>query len=232
VIDDLAIIVAAAGSGQRFGGHNKLLEPLENLPLFVHCLKTFLMICPAKQIVLVVSSKERDQFASVIKQTIPETEILIVNGGDFRTQSIANGIQQLPTTVNYVAIHDAARPFVTLELIKRCLTEARQHGAAIPAKQVTDTLKRVNKNNQIIETVCRNNLWRVETPQVFDLKLLRQAYKIAEDCGAGNLTEFTDDAAVMEAAGFSVKIVNAPEPNLKITYPEDITAAEIILAQR
>jgi 2-C-methyl-D-erythritol 4-phosphate cytidylyltransferase len=232
MIDDLGIIVAAAGSGERYGRRNKLLEPLGELPLFIHCLKRFITLCPAEQLILVVSRHEQHSFSTAIERFMPGAEIVIIEGGNYRAQSIVNGLQQLPKNVNYVAIHDAARPFASVELLERCLAAARQYGAAIPAKPVTDTLKRVDENDLITATICRENLWRVETPQVFNLELLQTAYCLAKDNASGALIEFTDDAAVMAVAGLPVKIVNAPEPNLKITYPEDIATAEIILTHK
>ncbi|MCF6177117.1 MAG: 2-C-methyl-D-erythritol 4-phosphate cytidylyltransferase [Victivallaceae bacterium] len=164
MIDDLGIIVAAAGSGERYGGRNKLLEPLGELPLFIHCLQRFITLCPAGHLVLVVSHHEQHGFSTAIKRFMPDVEIAIIEGGNYRAQSIVNGLQQLPKNVNYVAIHDAARPFASVELLERCLAAARQHGGAIPAKPVTDTLKQVDGNGFITATVCREQLWRVETP--------------------------------------------------------------------
>jgi 2-C-methyl-D-erythritol 4-phosphate cytidylyltransferase len=228
VIDDLGIVVAAAGSGERYGS-NKLLEPLNNLPLFIHCLQQFITICPAKQLILVVSHRDQHLFSDALERFMPNSEIIVVKGGVSRSQSIANGLQQLQENVNYVAVHDAARPFATAKLIKSCLNAARQYGGAIPAKPVTDTLKRVDENNLITAAVCRKQLWRVETPQLFNLALLRKAYRLAEANTTESLVEFTDDAAIMAAAGLPVKIVEDLEPNLKITYPEDIATAELIL---
>lgn len=228
MINDLGIIVAAAGSGERYGLKNKLLERLNGIPIFIHCLKCFIALCPPRQLILVVPRDEQQTFATAIAQFLPKAEIIMVEGGACRSQSIANGLRQLPLTVEYVAIHDAARPFATVELLEQCLATARQYGGAIPAKPVTDTLKRVDENNQIIANICRNNLWRVETPQVFDVQKLRQAHQLVAIKG----TEYTDDAAVMEVADFQVRIVKAPAINLKITYPEDIAIAEMLLAHQ
>ena len=228
MINDLGIIVAAAGSGERYGS-NKLLEPLNSLPLFIHCLQQFITVCPAKQLILVVSRNEQHHFSNALERFMPGSGIIIIEGGVSRSQSIANGLQLLNENVNYVAVHDAARPFATVKLLKSCLSTARQYGGAIPAKPVTDTLKRVDENNLITAAVCREQLWRVETPQLFNLALLRKAYRLAEASTTESLVEFTDDAAIMAAAGLPVKIVNDPDPNLKITYPEDIATAELIL---
>lgn len=232
MINDLGIIVAAAGSSERYGEYNKLLELLCGLPLFIYCLKTFIPHCPAGQLILVVARHEKKSFTAAIEKWLPDAQIVIVEGGKQRALSIVNGLLHLPANVNYVAIHDAARPFATINLLERCLAIARLDNGAIPAKPVTDTLKQVNKAGLITATVCRQNLWRVETPQVFNLQRLREAYQLISNNNAQKNIEFTDDAAIMEAAGFSVKIVNAPEPNLKITYLEDIATAKMILMQQ
>ena len=123
-----------------------------------------------------------------------------------------NGLAALPDGVTIAAIHDAARPLATLALLERLVESARTTGGAIPGKPVTDTLKRTDATGLICETVSRSGLWRVETPQVFRRAALEEAYRRAGD------REFTDDAGVMEAAGFPVAMVHNEAENLKLTY--------------
>lgn len=225
MICDLGIVVAAGGSGNRYGKQNKLLEKLGEYPVFIHCLKTFSGICPQEQIVLVVPEPEIEIFNRSLQDHMPLNRIALVAGGDSRARSVMNGLNALPESIRFVAVHDAARPFITAEMVRRCLESARQYGAAVPAKPVTDTLKKSRENNLIAGTVDRSELWRVETPQIFDLAKLKAAYFEL----ARRIDEFTDDAAVMEAAGCDVALVDTPENNLKITYPRDMAIAGFLL---
>ena len=131
-------------------------------------------------------------------------------------------------TRGVVAVHDAARPLASAALLETLADEARRTGGAIPGKPVTDTLKRSDASGLVAETVDRTGLWRVETPQVFDLALLRAAYARFPDC------DFTDDAGVMAAAGDPCRILLNPDDNLKITYPGDLEllAARVAEARR
>ncbi len=225
---DLGIVIAAGGSGSRYG-RNKLFEPLNGLPLFIHCLKTFIPLAPVGQLILVVADSERQRYSNLLEKFLPEVEIRLAAGGRYRAESVLNGLRHLPDQVEYVAIHDAARPFASADLLSRCLAVARQYGGAIPARPVTDTLKQVNQDDFVVTTVKRDELWRVETPQLFNRKRLNTAYRLLAEKFPERLTEATDETVVMELAGFAVKIVRHHERNLKITYPGDIAVAEGII---
>ena len=145
---------------------------------------------------------------------------VLLAGAEFRAESVQNGLTALPRSTKFVAIHDAARPWANSNLLKKCLATARLHGGAIPAKAVIDTLKCAKEDGRIINTVRRDNLWRVETPQVFNLEQLLDANQRTSNMEM----EFTDDASIMEAAGYEVYIVCNQEKNMKITYRQDITS--------
>jgi len=213
---DLAVVIVAGGSARRFGGGNKLLLELAGLPLFLHCVKTFLPLTAPGCLVVVHPAGAGAEFRAAAERFLPEAPIAWTAGGAYRCASVRAGLAALPLECGVVAIHDAARPLASAALLETLADEARRTGGAIPGKPVTDTLKRSDASGLITETVDRSGLWRVETPQVFDLALLRAAYARFPD------GDFTDDAGVMAAAGYACRIVHNQDDNLKITYPGDL----------
>lgn len=218
MIKDLGIIIAAAGTSSRFGGEDKLLEKLDGMPLFLHSIRNFYPLCPIGNMIVVVNPDNLSEFEKNAGDYLPEYHLRFVAGAELRAQSVRNGLAALMPETKFVAIQDAARPWARPGLLEKCLSSARLHGGAIPAKAVVDTLKRTNRAGRIIDTVGRDNLWRVETPQVFNLEQLLDANKRISDMNV----EFTDDASIMEAAGYEVYIVCNQEKNMKITYRKDI----------
>ena len=218
MIKDLGIIIAAAGTSSRFGDSDKLLEKLSGLPVFLHSVRTFYGLCPQENLLIAVHPDKVEQYRNTAQKYLPDFAPRFIAGGKVRAESVMNALQELAPGTEFVAIHDAARPRADRALLEKCLEAARIHGGAIPAKPVVDTLKRTNTNGIINATVSRENLWRVETPQVFNLKQLLDANRKCADMQ----TEFTDDAAIMEAAGYKVVIVHNHADNAKITYPKDI----------
>ena len=218
MIKDLGIIIAAAGTSSRFGNGDKLLEKLSGLPVFLHSVRTFYGLCPPENLLVAVHPDKIEQYREAAQRYLPDFTPRFVVGGKVRAESVMNALQELIADTKFVAIHDAARPRADRALLGSCLEAARIHGGAIPAKPVVDTLKRTDKNGIIIATESRENLWRVETPQVFNLKQLLDANRKCADMQ----TEFTDDAAIMEAAGYKIVVVHNHTDNTKITYPKDI----------
>lgn len=227
-INNLGIIIAAGGSGKRYGSGNKLFEMLDSKPLFVHTLLNFYGCCPDSNLVFVAPASELDKFCSITAEYFPGNRIMFTAGGNLRGQSVNNGLAMLGDNVEYVAVHDAARPLASAHLLIECLEKAVKYGGAVPAKPVTDTIKRADESGMIIQTVDRSVLWRIETPQVFQSALLKVAYQLAKTDGM----EFTDDAGAMEYAGFPVHIVHNHDNNLKITYSDDIRLLEYIKLSR
>lgn len=217
MIKDLGIIIAAAGTSSRFGGDDKLLRKLDGLPLFLHSVRNFYPLCPEWNMLIVVPFDKLAEFEDIAAAYLPECKLQFVAGAELRADSVRNGLDALDPQTKFVAIHDAARPWATSGLLEKCLAAARLHGGAVPAKMVVDTLKRSSEEGRIIETVRRDNLWRVETPQVFNLEQLLDANERID----GVEIEFTDDASIMEAAAYEVFIVRNQEKNTKITYPND-----------
>lgn len=211
MLDDTGMVIVAGGSARRFGGGNKLLIELAGMPLFLHTVRRFLPEL-AGRIVVVVPRAERETFRSAADRFLPGQRLIWAEGGAVRSESVKNGLAALPDGVTIAAIHDAARPLANLALLEKLVEKVRTTGGAIPGKPVTDTLKRTDSAGLICETVNRSGLWRVETPQVFRRAALEEAYRRAGD------QEFTDDAGVMEAAGFPVAMVHNEAENLKLTY--------------
>jgi 2-C-methyl-D-erythritol 4-phosphate cytidylyltransferase len=149
----------------------------------------------------------------------------LIAGGQTRQASVQNGIRALSADVDFVIVHDGVRPFVTDEIIFDCLTAADEYGAAVAAVPVKDTIKVANEDAFVLETPEREQLWSVQTPQVFRKSLLEEAHQIAQQ---RQLTA-TDDAALVEQLGFPVKLVHGSYANLKITTQVDLQIAEVLL---
>lgn len=218
------VIIPAAGQGKRMqAGKNKQFILLDEKPVIVHTLSTFQQDQNCKEIVLVVSEKEKSEFRMLIETFQLSKVTRLVSGGAERQESVFNGLKALPQE-GIVLVHDGARPFVTIDMITRVAKEAAAHDAAVLAVPVKDTLKR-SDGSVIIETVDRSHLWAVQTPQAFRYTLLYEAYERAEQV---NLTA-TDDASLVEALGRNVSIVVSDETNVKLTTPADLQFADIIL---
>ena len=231
-IRDLGIIIAAGGSGSRFVGagknKSKLLITLPDsmrksygfttypadMPLFLYSVLAFRGICPDKNFVIVVKREDLSKFEESIHQFIPKTELKLITGGKTRMHSVYNGLKVLDKSVKFAAIHDAARPFATRQLLKECLDSARKYDGAVTAKRMTDTVKAADKNGFVVKTVDRSVLWRVETPQIFPAKKLISAYEKAFKLGL----DATDDSGIMEYAGHRPYLFEYSGDNRKITY--------------
>lgn len=222
-IDDLGIIVAAGGSGSRYGQDNKLLLTLGGMPVFVHSIRAFHRLCRPGALSLVCPAGEVAAFRAGLERFLPEADVRIVTGGQTRTESVRKGLESMPDFVRYVAIHDAARPLASAKMLLDCLELARCHDGAVVGRPVADTLKRADADGCVAGTVDRAFLWAVETPQIMNLALLIEAY---ERAGA---SAFTDDAGVMEHAGRKVALSHAHNANLKLTYPGDLPLLERML---
>lgn len=218
----LGIIIAAGGSGVRFGNTNKLVQNIGGLPVFIRSVRNFLSVCPGKNIVIPVADVHREEFGHALEKYLPDCGVTLTQGGATRPESVMNGIAALPKGLKWIAIHDAARPLASAELLQECLEKATEYGGAAPAKQVTDTIKQVNDENIAVATVDRSVLRSIETPQVFKLEALKEAYESLGDAAL----EYTDDAGVFTACGGKVYLLDNPKPNIKLTFPEDLTLLE------
>jgi 2-C-methyl-D-erythritol 4-phosphate cytidylyltransferase len=210
-------IVVAAGKGTRMGTKKQFL-PLAGLPILVRTLQT-LAACPSIDRILIVGAEEDLNRIHELVSEIPKIS-RIVPGGRERQDSVRCGLNALHPDTQYVAVHDAARPLVTVEEVEAVIETAKQHGAATLGVPVKDTIKRVERG-QVRETLPREQLWAVHTPQAFRRELLEEAHRRVSGIG-------TDDASLVEWAGYPVQMVQGNYENIKITTPEDLWFAELI----
>ena len=211
-----------AGSGTRLGASvPKAFVPLGGKPMWRHAAETFASIDSCRAVVLVAPADRVDE----LRRAMPAARV--VAGGARRQDSVRLGLVAIPAGADVVAIHDAARPFVTRELILAVVLQAFIAGAAASAAPARDTIKRV-KDGLIVETLDRSALWLAQTPQCFRIDLIRTAHAAAEKDG----WDVTDDCALLERLGHAVAVVRGDAWNFKITEPEDLDAAEAFLAWR
>lgn len=218
------VIIPAAGQGKRMGaGKNKLLLELEGIPLLIYTLKVFEKDDFCSGVILSVNEQEKKEIDKLLRQFNIKKVIRLVTGGKERQNSVYHGVQAMDTN-GIVLVHDAARPFIDLNMIKSLVDAADEHGAAILAVPVKDTVKKV-LGNKVTETVERSSLWAVQTPQAFRMSLLQEAHERAiEDGFLG-----TDDASLVERIGQDVIIVEGTYDNIKLTTPEDLFFAETLI---
>jgi 2-C-methyl-D-erythritol 4-phosphate cytidylyltransferase len=215
-------ILVAAGSSRRMG-FDKLSAPLGGLPVLRRTLEAFLAAETIASVVI-VCPLERWSLLDGAVFTKPVTR---VDGGADRQDSVANGLAALANEVEFVAVHDGARPLVSPEDIDRCVAAAMEHSAAALARRATETMKRSDTGDFSAEDVSRENLWCMETPQVFGIPLLREACAAV---AARRLT-VTDEVSAVQAIGGKVKFIESTHPNLKITTPADLALAQALLNQ-
>ena len=215
----LGLVVLAAGRGERFG-RDKVWLPMRGQPLLVHCLRA-LAAPPVARVALVVSAEHLPD-AQALSSSLPLPAVAVV-GGARRQDSVANGLQALGAC-DWVAVHDAARPLATRDLLLRTWRAAQTTGAAIAAVPQTETVKRV-RDGQVVETLPRAELWAVQTPQVFRTDLLRRAHATIAD-------DVTDDAALVERLGVTVRIAEGSYANIKVTTPDDLALAAFLWQQQ
>lgn len=217
-----AVIVVAAGSGKRFGSDMpKQYLTLNGVPVIRHCVQAFNDHPDIDIVQPVIRMSDLDDLTAALDGLIYAPAVA---GGEERQDSVRNGLAALvEARPDRVLIHDGARPYVDHALLDRVLEKLETSSAVIPAVPVVDTLKRTNNDGAVIDTVNRENLWRAQTPQGFRYTDLSAAH--VEAVGRA----LTDDAAVMEAAGHAVNIVQGDENNIKVTSPEDLTRLEAIM---
>jgi len=209
-------IIVAAGESQRMGGIDKVFAPLGGKPVLSYVLDAF-ESCPAISQIVVVSRKNLERCRKLIVEKGLSKPIEVCAGGRRRQDSVAAGLKLL--NCDWVVIHDGARPLVTRDLIERGLEAAKETGAAVAAIPVTDTIKVANDDGIVLQTPPRQNLWAVQTPQVFRYGLIAEAYKKAN-------SEVSDDASLVEQLGYKVKLYMGAHDNIKITTSHDLLIAE------
>lgn len=216
-----AVIMPAAGKSSRFKDrhYKKPFANLNNRAVWLHAAEKFFNRDDVKQFILILAEEDREEFQMKFGANVMIHGVEVVVGGAERADSIQNAISKLRDDVDYVAIHDAARPCLANEWIDAVFQEATKSGAAILAIPVAGTLKRSANGQTIDETIARDKLWEAQTPQVFRRDLLLKAYAERKDFAA------TDDAQLVERLGHPVSIVPGSPINFKITTKEDLRLA-------
>lgn len=220
-MNSLAVIIPAGGVSTRFGS-NKLLAQLEGTPVLERTLAAFAVIVGVKQIVVASADPE---IIEASRRVLPS--VTIAPGGAHRAQSVLNALKAVDTSIEWVAVHDAARPLVSIELIERTLTAAKSHGCAAPALPVSLTIKQADGPlpAKVQKTVPRHQLWAMQTPQIMRRDILLDAFG---RCPI-DLKDVTDDVQLLELIGAEVWLVPGEERNLKITTRLDLAVATAIL---
>lgn len=219
-MDNTGAVVVAAGKGTRMGAADrKPFLPLAGKPVVVHTLEALTRAGMA-EIVLVVGAEDVARAERLCAEHRLDSVRRVVPGGAERQHSVREGLLRL--TADWALVHDGVRPFVTPEVIRRCVQAARETGGAVAAVPVKDTIKRADEDGLVAETPDRSRLWAVQTPQVFRRAALAAAIDAALAAGFVG----TDDAAAAERAGIPVRLVMGDYRNIKLTTPEDLALAE------
>ena len=217
-------VIVAAGTASRMGGIDKVMAPIGGEAMIVHTVRAFQNCDVIKQIIVVTRQDLIVPIMDLCHQFDKVQAVMV--GGSSRQESVEIGLGALSGDMKLVAVQDGARPLITDAVIDRTVRAAHTYGAAAPAVPVKDTIKEV-RGGIVASTPVRSTLRAVQTPQVFDLDLLKGALKKAKDDGA----EVTDDCSAVERMGMSVKIVEGDERNIKVTTPLDLKIAEILLEE-
>ncbi|MGH7274609.1 MAG: 2-C-methyl-D-erythritol 4-phosphate cytidylyltransferase [Nitrospiria bacterium] len=223
-------IIVAAGVGKRMGQTTpKQFLPLAGQPLLAHTLIPFEAVQEVREIIVLVPTGWEEHCRSVVIEKNGFKKVSkVISGGKERQDSVYIGLMEAATTSGVIVVHDGVRPLITEALIQISIKTAAHCGAAVVAIPLTDTLKQVTLDGLVKRTLKREGLWLVQTPQTFQKKIILEAYAAAlRDHFSG-----TDDAALVERAGFPIKIVPGSAMNLKVTTPEDLRQAEVLLKER
>ena len=223
-----AALVAAAGASARMGGVNKMLEPLDGVPVLVRTLTALQLAKQVDEIVVAAREEDLVEISRLCKTYGIGKCTKVIRGGETRVHSVMLAALEAAPGTQLLAVQDGARPLVTGEVIDRTVQAAARCGAAAPAVAVKDTVKRVRQDGAVEETPDRSALRAVQTPQVFEADLLKAALQDAIDREA----PITDDCSAVERLGKTVYLVEGDEENIKITTPIDIVLAEAILRRR
>ena len=219
----LSAIVLAAGKGKRFGLKvPKVFSNLGGKPVISFSLSVLNRHPKVNEIIVVASAESKKKLEEVIRKYRINKVQKIVLGGKERQDSVLSGLRSISRDADYVLIHDGARPFIDADMVSRLCLAAKKTGASIAAVKVKNTIKEA-RNQVVVSTLRRDNLWEVQTPQVFRKEIILKAY------GSMGHLEVTDDAMLVERIGIAVRVSQGSYSNIKITTPEDLITAGTIL---
>jgi 2-C-methyl-D-erythritol 4-phosphate cytidylyltransferase len=225
---DVGVVVVAAGRGTRFGGETpKQYQPIGGVPMVLRAVRPFAAHPDVAQVALVLPPADAEAPPAFLRGVVG-AGLVVVAGGAERSDSVAAGLRALGPECTVVLVHDAARPFVGRAVIDAVIAHARAGEGAVAAVRVSDTLKQAAAEDatRVARTVPRDGLWRAQTPQGFPRAVLERAYAAARDEGGA-----TDDAALVERTGVSVRLVPDSPRNMKVTTSEDLALAELLAGQ-
>ena len=217
------IIIVAGGKGLRMGSDiPKQFLPIGGKPVLMRTLERFRQYSPTLQIILVLPKAQQDYWQKLCKEYAFDIDYQLADGGETRFHSVQNGLAKIPDNAQgVVGVHDGVRPFPSIDVIRNCYETAREKKAVIPVIPVVETVRHLKGDTSV--TVSRNDYRLVQTPQTFDIQLLKEANRQPYNEG------FTDDASVVEAFGFNITLVEGNRENIKITTPYDLKIAEVLI---
>lgn len=228
----LTVIVPAAGAGRRMGfGKNKAFITIRDIPLLVLCMKMLAETGMVRRVIVVTRAWEITETELMLREyqnRFPGISWQVTAGGRERQDSVANGLALIADESGYVAVHDGARPFAGTEVFARTFARAKECGAAIAAVPLKDTVKIVDARGLVVSTPDRSSLCAVQTPQIFEINVLRKGYSFLKE----HPVAVTDDASLVEASGHPVAVAEGSYENIKVTTPEDLLLAEKILEKQ
>ena len=223
------VIIVAGGKGLRMGNDiPKQFLPIGGKPILMRTLERFREYSPTLQIILVLPKAQQDYWQQLCKEYAFDVEYILADGGETRFHSVQNGLAKIPNNAEgVVGVHDGVRPFPSIEVIRNCYETARTAKAVIPVIPVVETLRKITQKEPSLlcnsVTVPRDEYRLVQTPQTFDIQLLKAANRQPYN------DNFTDDASVVEAFGFDITLVEGNRENIKITTPYDLKIAEVLI---
>ena len=223
-VKNCGAVIVAAGTASRMGGIDKVMAQLGAEPMVLRTVRAF-QACDVIRSIVIVTRQDLVEAVGQLCAGMDKVCAVVIGGKD-RPSSVEAGLKALPKDTKLVAVHDGARPMITMEIIDRTVRAAHSYGAAALAIPVKDTIK-VAKGGVVDTTPDRSKLRAVQTPQVFDLDLLKGALKKAREDNA----EITDDCSAVERLGMSVKLVEGDERNIKVTTPVDLKIAQLFLEE-
>ena len=224
------VIILAAGQGSRMNADiNKQYLDLGGRPILAHTLQIFDESPVIDEIIMVIHRDEEELLTQRILNPYGYRKIFkIVHGGNERQESVRNGLMEVSDHTRIVLIHDGARPFITKDLIRRCVEGTEAFGAISVGVPMKETIKIITEEQFVDYTPERNNVWITQTPQAFKTEIIKKAHELAID----EKLVGTDDAMLVEKMGIRVKMVEGDYTNLKITTPEDLIAAKALLTHK
>lgn len=219
------IIIVAGGKGLRMGESiPKQFLPISKKPILMHTIERFHLFQSDLHIILVLPDSQKAYWKALCETYLFQIPHTIASGGATRFHSVLNGLSHITNTNGLTGVHDGVRPFVALRTIKNCYSKAEKHGAAIPVVQLIDSIRELTPSSSISQPRTKYRL--VQTPQVFSTHLLKEAYQ------QDYMETFTDDASVVEAAGYEIYLADGNPENIKITSPFDMVVAQALAAHK